>query len=68
MGIFAIPKLVTKMGPDNATQSLLTLVYQHYDDSQMGQAATLAVYGFVVAMALGGLATLAIGRNPERSR
>ena len=69
MGMFAIVKLLTKMGPDNTTQSILTLVYQRgWDESQMGQAATLAVYGFIVAMALGGIASLAIGRNPERSR
>ena len=69
MGMFAIAKLLTKMGPDNSTQSLLTLVYQRgWDESQMGQAATLAVYGFIVAMALGGIATLVIGRNPEKSR
>lgn len=69
MGMFAIVKLLTNKGPDNATQSILSLVHQRgWDESQMGQAATLAVYGFIVAMVLGGLATLAIGRNPERSR
>ena len=69
MGMFAIVKLLTKKGPDNATQSILSLVHQRgWEESQMGQAATLAVYGFLFAMVLGWVSTLVIGKNPERAR
>lgn len=69
MGTFALVMLMTNRGPDNATQVLLTFIYQKgWEQSQMGQAATVAVYSFGIAMLLGSLAMLAVGKNPEARR
>lgn len=69
MGTFALVQLMTNAGPDNSTQVFLTYMYQRgWEQSQMGQASTIAVYSFIVAMILGALVWRVIGRNPETPR
>lgn len=69
MGTFVLVKFLTDGGPDNATQVFLTYIYQKgWLQSQMGQAATIAVFTFLLAMLLGAVAMALIGRNPETSR
>ena len=69
MGTFVLVKMMTQAGPDNATQVLLTYLYEKgYEQSQMGQASAIAVYSFLFAMIMGGLVWLIIGKNPERPR
>ena len=69
MGTFVLVRLLTNSGPDNATQVLLTYIYQKgWEQSQMGQAATVAVYSFLIAMLLGSLAMFVVGKNPEARR
>ena len=69
MGTFALVKMMTRGGPDNATQVLLTFMYSRgWDESQMGQASAIAVYSFLIAMLLGALVWRIIGKNPENPR
>jgi N-acetylglucosamine transport system permease protein len=69
MGTFVLVKMMTQSGPDNATQVLLTYMYEKgYTDSQMGQACAIAVYSFVIAMILGMVVWRVIGKNPENPR
>jgi N-acetylglucosamine transport system permease protein len=69
MGTFVLVRFLTNGGPDNATQVFLTYIYEKgWTLSQMGQAATIAVVTFVLAMLLGGFAMLLVGRNPETTR
>jgi N-acetylglucosamine transport system permease protein len=69
MGTFALVQLMTNGGPDNSTQVFLTYMYQRgWEQSQMGQASTIAVYSFFVAMILGAVVWRIIGRNPENPR
>jgi len=69
MGTFALVQMMTKAGPDNATQVFLTYMYQKgWDESQMGQASAIAVYSFIVAMLLGAVVWRVIGKNPENPR
>ena len=69
MGTFVLVTMMTKAGPDNATQVLLTYMYQKgYSDSQMGQACAVAVYSFLIAMILGAVVWRVIGKNPENPR
>ncbi len=69
MGTFVLVKMMTNSGPDNATQVLLTYMYERgYEQSQMGQASAIAVYSFILAMILGAVVWRVIGRNPENPR
>lgn len=69
MGTFVLVKLITNAGPDNATQVLLTYMYQRgWDQSQMGQASAIAAYSFIIAMILGTVVWRVIGKNPENPR
>jgi N-acetylglucosamine transport system permease protein len=69
MGTFALVKLLTDSGPDNATRVFLTYIHlKGWDLSQMGQAATIAVFSFVASLLLGIIAMALIGPNPERTR
>ncbi len=69
MGTFVLVEMMTKHGPDNATQTLLTYMYEKgWESSRMGEAAAIAVYSFMIAMVLGAVAWRVIGRNPENPR
>lgn len=69
MGTFALVQMMTASGPDNATQVLLTYMYQKgWTENQKGQAAAIAVYSFILAMLLGAFVWRIIGRNPENPR
>jgi ABC-type sugar transport system permease subunit len=69
MGTFVLVKMMTRGGPDNATQVLLTYMQEKgYEQSKMGQACAIAVYSFFIAMILGALVWRVIGRNPENPR
>lgn len=69
MGTFVLVKMMTRSGPDNATQVLLTFMHEKgYDQSRMGQACAIAVYSFFIAMILGAFVWKVIGRNPETPR
>jgi N-acetylglucosamine transport system permease protein len=69
MGTFALVKMMTNAGPDNSTQVLLTYMYERgWNQSQMGQASAIAVYSFIISMALGALVWRVIGKNPENPR
>ena len=69
MGTFVLVQMMTKGGPDNATQVFLTYMYEKgYEQSQMGQASAIAVYSFLFAMVMGAVVWLVIGKNPERAR
>jgi N-acetylglucosamine transport system permease protein len=69
MGTFALVKLMTNAGPDNATNVFLTYIHQKgWEQSQMGQAATIAVFSFAASLLLGMIAMSLVGPNPERVR
>ena len=69
MGTFVLVKMMTQSGPDNATQVLLTYMYEKgYTNSQMGQACAIAVYSFIISMILGMVVWRVIGKNPENPR
>jgi N-acetylglucosamine transport system permease protein len=69
MGTFALVKLLTLNGPDNATQVFLTYIYEKgWEQSQMGQASTIAAFSFVISLLLGMIAMALVGPNPERVR
>lgn len=69
MGTFALVKLLTETGPDNATQVFLTYIYKKgWTESAMGQASTVAIYSFVIAILLGMISMKLVGKNPERTR
>lgn len=69
MGTFVLVKMMTNAGPDNATQVLLTYMYERgWDQSQMGQASAIAVFSFCLSMILGAVVWRVIGKNPENPR
>jgi N-acetylglucosamine transport system permease protein len=69
MNIFALVVLMTSGGPDRATETLLTYLYeQAFKNSQFGYASALAVVNLLIALSLAGLAFLVFRRNPEASR
>jgi N-acetylglucosamine transport system permease protein len=69
MGTFALVRLMTNGGPDNATQVFLTYIQEKgWQQSQMGQASTIAMFSFVASLLLGMIAMALVGPNPEKSR
>ena len=69
MGTFVLVKMMTQAGPDNATQVLLTYMYERgWDQSQMGQASAIAVFSFCLSTILGAVVWRVIGKNPENPR
>jgi N-acetylglucosamine transport system permease protein len=69
MNVFALVYLMTKGGPDRATETMLTYLYQQaFESSQFGYATALAVANFVVAMALAGVVMLVLRRDPTEAR
>jgi N-acetylglucosamine transport system permease protein len=69
MNVFTLVYLMTKGGPDRATETMLTYLYQQaFEDSAMGYATALAVANFLVAMALAGVVMLVLRRDPQEAR
>lgn len=69
MNVFALPLLMTRGGPDRATETLLTYLYeQSFTNFQFGYATALAVANFVIVMGLSLLLMFLFRRNPEGAR
>ena len=69
MNVFALVYLMTRGGPDRATETLLTYLYESaFTHSEFGYATAIAVVNFVVVMALAGGIMLWFRRNPEVAR
>ncbi|MEZ0325348.1 MAG: carbohydrate ABC transporter permease [Fimbriimonas sp.] len=69
MNVFALVYLMTKGGPDRATETMLTYLYQQaFDTYEVGYATALAVANFIVAMVLAGVVGLALRRDPQEAR
>jgi N-acetylglucosamine transport system permease protein len=69
MNVFALVYLMTKGGPDRATETMLTYLYQQaFENSEFGYATALAVANFIVAMVLAGVVGLALRRDPQEAR
>jgi N-acetylglucosamine transport system permease protein len=66
MNVFALVYLMTKGGPDRATETMLTYLYQQaFENSQFGYATALAVANFVLAMILAGVVQLVLRKDPQ---
>lgn len=69
MNIFALPFLMTRGGPDRATETLLTYLYeQGFTNFQFGYATALAVANFIIVMGISGLLLFLFRKNPEGAR
>lgn len=69
LNIFALPFLMTRGGPDRATESMLTYLYQQaFQNSEFGYATALAVANFVVAMLLAVLILTMYRKDPQGAR
>ncbi len=69
MNVFVLVRLMTKGGPDRATETMLTYLYQQaFENSEFGYATALAVANFLVAMALAGIVGLILKRDPQGAR
>ena len=69
LNVFALVFVMTQGGPDNATQTMLTFLYQTgFEQSHYGRASALAACNFVLALGLSGLLFLFTRRNPEAAR
>ena len=69
MNVFALVYLMTKGGPDRATETMLTYLYQQaFENYQFGYATALAVANFVVAMVLAGVVMLVLRKDPTEAR
>jgi len=69
LNVFALVWVMTKGGPDSATEVALTYLYRQYDENfQFGYATTIAAVNFVVAMALGLGIMAYFRRDPSEGR
>jgi N-acetylglucosamine transport system permease protein len=69
MNVFALVFLMTKGGPDRASEVMLTYLYENaFTDYQFGYATAIAVANFAVVMILSVVILMAYRRNPEVSR
>ncbi|MHB8635512.1 MAG: carbohydrate ABC transporter permease [Fimbriimonadaceae bacterium] len=69
MNVFALVYLMTRGGPDRATETLLTYLYESaFTNSEFGYATAIAVVNFVVVMALAGGIMLWLRRDPQEAR
>ncbi len=69
MNVFVLVYVMTNGGPDRATETLLTYLYQSaFTNSEYGYATAIAVANFAVVMVISLLILLAFRRNPEGSR
>lgn len=69
MNVFVLVLLMTRGGPDRASEVMLTYLYENaFTDFQFGYATAIAVVNFIVVMILSGLILFAFRRNPEVSK
>lgn len=69
MNIFALVYLMTRGGPDRATETLLTYLYESaFTHSEFGYATAIAVVNFVVVMALAAGIMFWFRKDPEAAR
>jgi N-acetylglucosamine transport system permease protein len=69
MNVFALVYLMTRGGPDRATETLLTYLYESaFTHSEFGYATAIAVVNFVLVMALAGGIMFWLRRDPEASQ
>ena len=69
MNVFVLVYLMTRGGPDRASEVMLTYLYENaFTNYQFGYATAVAVANFVVVMVLSVLILLVFRRNPEVSR
>lgn len=69
MNLFALPWLMTRTGPDNATQTLLTYLYQSaFENSKYSYGISIAVMNFVVSMAISIGIFLVFKTDPQERR
>ena len=69
MNVFALVLIMTQGGPDRATETMLTYLYENaFKNFQFGYATAIAVVNFVVVMSLGGLILFITRRDPQGVR
>jgi N-acetylglucosamine transport system permease protein len=69
MNVFVLVFLMTRGGPDHATEMMLTYLYDRaFSSSQVGYATAIAVANFVIVMLLAGLILLAFRKDPTERR
>ncbi len=69
VNVFALVFLMTKGGPDHATEVMLTYLYSNaFEYSQFGYATAIAVANFVIVMLLAVAILLAFRRDPTERR
>ena len=69
LNIFVLVLVMTQGGPDRATETLLTFLYQTgFEQSNYGRASAIAVSNMVVALGITGLLFLWFRKNPEEAR
>ena len=69
MNVFALVYLMTRGGPDRATETLLTYLYESaFTNSEFGYATAIAVVNFIIVMALAAGIMFWLRRNPEAAR
>jgi N-acetylglucosamine transport system permease protein len=69
MNIFALVFLMTRGGPDEKSEVMLTYLYQKgFTSSQFGYATAIAVLNFVVVMAISLVILFIYRRNPTERR
>jgi N-acetylglucosamine transport system permease protein len=69
MNVFALVLIMTDGGPDRATETMLTYLYQNaFKNFQFGYATAIAVVNFAVVMGLGGLILFLTRRDPQAAR
>ena len=69
MNVFALVFLMTRGGPDRATETLLTYLYQSaFIHSEFGYATAIAVVNFVLVMVLAGGIMFWFRRDPQEAR
>lgn len=69
VNVFALVILMTRGGPDRATEVMLTYLYERgFDDSKFGYATAIAVANFVIVMLLALGILIAFRRDPADRR
>jgi ABC-type sugar transport system permease subunit len=69
MNVFALPFLMTRGGPDRASETMLTYLYeQAFTNGQFGYATAVAVGNFAVVMAVTIVVLVAFRRDPTGAR
>jgi N-acetylglucosamine transport system permease protein len=69
MNVFVLVLLMTRGGPDRASEVMLTYLYENaFTDFQFGYATAIAVVNFIVVMILSAAILFIFRRNPEVSK